>query len=309
MLGGADRPTDDIGWRWDFFVSRAGPDQHWARLVGEELKKAGYRVFLQDLDFVPGTNWPARVRDGMAQSARTIAIVSDDYLRSDFCAAEWQAAWKADPAGTDRKLIPIRVSDCDVPEPLGSVVSFDLFGLAEDAARTELRRGIEAALAGRRGLSTVPGCPPPDPGGGTRGAPSGRRRRPGLAVARVFAGLALLALEAGGLAAQASGREGWAGITAGVAAAGLATGVAVGCLFAAWRPPAGPALRWALIPGLLGAIVGAEAMALVGAADSPAAVAAEAGAAALLVALASRWRPRVPGIRPVPGVPPEPLEL
>ncbi len=74
--------------------------------------RGGYRVLVQAWDFVPGSNWVKRMQDGTAGAERTIAVLSDDYLESVYGGAEWQAAWAADPAGADRRLLPTRVGKC-----------------------------------------------------------------------------------------------------------------------------------------------------------------------------------------------------
>jgi NB-ARC domain len=84
---------------------------------------------------------------------------SPDYLESVYGGAEWQAAWTADPSGTGRKLLIVRVKDCDRPGLLAGVVSVDLFGQAETAAKAPLRRMISAALAGRAKPQAAPAFP------------------------------------------------------------------------------------------------------------------------------------------------------
>ena len=48
-----------------------------------------------------------------------IAVLSGDYLESVYGSAEWQAMWASDPDGTGRKLLPLRVADCDMAGAAG----------------------------------------------------------------------------------------------------------------------------------------------------------------------------------------------
>jgi hypothetical protein len=112
---------------WDFFISYTMADQAWAEWTSWQLEEAGYRVLVQAWDFVPGSHWTTGMGEGITHAERTLAIVSRAYLGSVYGRAEWQAAYRADPQGLGRKLIPIRVEDCDRPGLLGEVVSFDLF--------------------------------------------------------------------------------------------------------------------------------------------------------------------------------------
>ena len=73
---------------------------------------------------------------------RTIAVLSPAFLESAFCQAEWAAAFRKDPTGRERRLVPVRVRECDPDGLLGSVVYVDLVGL-------ELPESRQALLAGR----------------------------------------------------------------------------------------------------------------------------------------------------------------
>ena len=44
---------------------------------------------------------------------RTIAVVSPDYLKSRYCAPEWASAYGRDPESIDRKLVTVRVVECE----------------------------------------------------------------------------------------------------------------------------------------------------------------------------------------------------
>jgi TIR domain len=141
--------SEDSGGGWDFFVSYTQPDRAWAEWIAWILEEDRYRVLIQAWDFVPGTNWIQGMQAGTADAARTIAVLSPDYLGSVYGGAEWQAAWAADPDGAGRKLLVVRVAECKRPGLLAGVVGVDLFGLAEAAAKARLRSMISAAVTGR----------------------------------------------------------------------------------------------------------------------------------------------------------------
>jgi TIR domain len=134
---------------WDFFISYTQVDRLWAEWVAWHLEAAGHTVLVQAWDFVPGSNWRTEMQRGVTESCRTIALVSPAYLRSVYGAQEWQAAWDADPQGFARKLVPIRIADCDRPGLLGGIVSIDLFGLEDEAASRHLLEQIDAVITGR----------------------------------------------------------------------------------------------------------------------------------------------------------------
>lgn len=146
---------------WDFFVSYAQADRGWAEWIAWELQRDRYRVLIQAWDMVPGANWVNSMHEGVQCSMRTIALLSPEYLSSTYGTAEWHAAWRDDPLGEQRKLIPLRVAECERPGLLGSVVSVDLFGLTEAKTRSELRRAIDQAVAGRGDPARKPPFPRP----------------------------------------------------------------------------------------------------------------------------------------------------
>lgn len=154
---------------WDFFVSYTQADRAWAVWAAWVLEEEGYRVLVQAWDFVPGSNWIKRMQDGTERAARTIAVLSDDYLESVYGGAEWQAAWAADPDGAERKLLPVRVGKCARPGLLAGVTGFDLFGLGEAAARSLLLSKVQAAVQGRAKPAVKPDFP--GAGGGPRSGP------------------------------------------------------------------------------------------------------------------------------------------
>ena len=144
---------------WDFFVSYTQADRAWAEWLAWLLEEDGHRVLIQAWDFTPGSNWVRAMQAGTARAARTIAVLSKDYLSSVFGGAEWQAAWAADPEGQDRKLLTVRVADCDRPGLLAAVVGIDVFDAGEAEARARLRAMVAGALAGRAKPATAPPFP------------------------------------------------------------------------------------------------------------------------------------------------------
>jgi hypothetical protein len=145
---------------WDFFVSYQQADRAWAEWITWQLEKAGHSVLFQGWDFVPGTNWIARMQDGLSRSARVIVVLSPAYIGSVFGAAEWQAIWVHDPDGAKRRVIPVRVADCKRPGLLAGIVGIDLFGVPESKALQRLEDAIRRVLADR----AKPVDPPSFPG-------------------------------------------------------------------------------------------------------------------------------------------------
>ncbi|MCK9925160.1 FxSxx-COOH system tetratricopeptide repeat protein [Frankia sp. AgPm24] len=149
------------GFTWDFFVSYTSADAAWATWIAWHLEENDYKVLIQAWDSTPGTNWRYQMEQGMIHAARTIAVLSPAYMRSRFGLEEMRSAWAADPQGTLRKLIPVRVEEFRPVGVLSRIVSLDLFGLSEPEARERLRTDIRATLDGREKPSASPDFPAP----------------------------------------------------------------------------------------------------------------------------------------------------
>ncbi len=149
----------------DFFISYTQADKAWAEWVAWELQEAGYTCTIQAWDFVPSQSFIQRMRQALVESRHLVAILSPDYLESEFAGAELDAALAADPRGLRGKLIPVRVRPCELDEIMRSRIYIDLVGKQPAEARQGLLAGVAAARA-----TVTPGgavrfeTPPPFPG-------------------------------------------------------------------------------------------------------------------------------------------------
>uniref|UniRef100_UPI002AD1E063 TIR domain-containing protein n=1 Tax=Frankia sp. Cr1 TaxID=3073931 RepID=UPI002AD1E063 len=178
--GVTDTTTSDDGGRYDFFVSYTGVDRAWAEWIawqlearvrfGERSGERSARVFLQAWDLVPGTNWAASMQLALPASARVVPILSPTFLTdSRYGNAEWLAIWPDDPEGLDRRIVPVRVADCQPTGLLRSTTYIDLVGHDETSAADTLLTGITASIEGRAKPTVAPQFPGPN-GRAARGA-------------------------------------------------------------------------------------------------------------------------------------------
>src|SRR5713101_4089153 len=83
----------------DFFVSYNRADRAWAEWIAWQLEEAGYTTIVQAWDFRPGSNFVLDMQHAAVEGARTIAVLSPDYLAALFTQPEWAAAFAQDPTG------------------------------------------------------------------------------------------------------------------------------------------------------------------------------------------------------------------
>ena len=122
----------------DFFISYNRFDQSWAEWIAWILEEAGYSVVIQAWDFRPGGNFVLDMQRAAAASQKTIALLSETYLKSAYTQPEWAAAFATDPTAIDRKLIPVRVKPCEPTGMLRPIVHVDLVDVPPDEAKQKI---------------------------------------------------------------------------------------------------------------------------------------------------------------------------
>ena len=96
----------------DVFVSYTSADRPWAEWIAWELEAAGYSTLIQAWDFGAGSNFVMEMHQAARVATRTVAVLSPAFLASPYAAPECAAAFREDPTGAQRKLVPVRVREC-----------------------------------------------------------------------------------------------------------------------------------------------------------------------------------------------------
>ena len=133
---------------WDYFVSYTQTDKKWAEWVVWVLTQRGYTCFAQFANIPPGSDFIQEMNEGLRRSRQILAILSPDYLNSEFGTSEFNTALGLDPIGRGRRLIPIRVRSCQPEGLLATRVYVDLVGKESFDAVNSLVQGVEAAKIG-----------------------------------------------------------------------------------------------------------------------------------------------------------------
>ncbi|MHB8068046.1 MAG: FxSxx-COOH system tetratricopeptide repeat protein [Desulfobaccales bacterium] len=145
----------------DFFISYNKADKAWAEWIAWELEAAGYTTIIQAWDFRPGGNFVLEMHQAAQKARRTLAVLSPDYLTSQFTQPEWAAAFAQDPTGAKGILVPVRVRELDLEGLLGQIIYLNLIGLDEEASRNALISGIEQRRAKPSSAPKFPGAARP----------------------------------------------------------------------------------------------------------------------------------------------------
>lgn len=140
----------------DFFISYTSVDVKWAVWVAWVLEEAGYTVFIQAWDILPGNNFVAEMQSAMTGTRKTIAILSEDYFKSGYTKAEWTVAITHDPAGENRILVPVKVRPCETEGFFATIFYIDIVGRSEQDARASLLGAFSSRLNPDRFKPEVP---------------------------------------------------------------------------------------------------------------------------------------------------------
>jgi hypothetical protein len=126
----------------NFFISYNKADKEWAQWLDWLLRSRGYSTFTQFGDIPWGSNFVARMDEGLKEAERLIMVLSPDFLSSGFTESEWTVAFAKDPDGKKGLLLPVRVRECELTGLLAPRVYLDLWELDEVGATNALANGL-----------------------------------------------------------------------------------------------------------------------------------------------------------------------
>src|SRR5262245_43645389 len=97
-----------------FFISYTKADKDWARWIDWLVRSKGFTTFTQFNDIPWGSNFLAKMREGLNEAERMIAVVSPDFLSSGFTEAEWTPIFKKETETKQTLLFPIKVRESEI---------------------------------------------------------------------------------------------------------------------------------------------------------------------------------------------------
>ncbi|HKZ85560.1 MAG TPA: TIR domain-containing protein [Anaerolineae bacterium] len=111
---------------YDVFISYSPKDQAWVRdWLLPRLEKAGFGVAVDFRDFVVGMPRIENIERAIENSRRTIVVLTPDWLDSEWNAFEALLLRTTDPAARRRKLMPVLLKPCELPQAIASLEAAD----------------------------------------------------------------------------------------------------------------------------------------------------------------------------------------
>jgi hypothetical protein len=135
--------TEHDGYDYHVFISYSPADREWVSTVLlPRLEQAGLDVAIDYRTYVVGRPQIANIEDAVKASRRTIVVLSPDWVASEWNAFEALLLRTEDPAATRRKLLPLRLRPCDLPDGLAKL-KLDVADLtAERYKEAQLKRVV-----------------------------------------------------------------------------------------------------------------------------------------------------------------------
>lgn len=115
------------GYAYDVFISYSHHDRMWVRgVLVPRLERIGLRVCIDYRDFIPGAPSIREIERAVAQSRRTLIVLTPAYLDGAWTELEYLIVQTADPANRYRRLIPVIKERCVLPSTLQILTYVDL---------------------------------------------------------------------------------------------------------------------------------------------------------------------------------------
>ena len=125
----------------DVFISYAHADQDWVREILLDKLERRFSVIIDFRHFTAGAKNAALMTEAAKCSRHTLAVLTPAYVASGCCDTEANAAFMFDPAAKNRKLIPLWLEDCKIPDWMRQLGYVD-FRIAADRNWEKLIRDL-----------------------------------------------------------------------------------------------------------------------------------------------------------------------
>jgi TIR domain len=129
--------------RRHFFVSFNQADRDWATWIAWVLEENDYSVFFQDWDF--RGSFIEQMHQASLRAERTLVVLSDHYLQSEYARSEAWRMLAIDPIGREDRVVTVKVGPTTDLGLFSHFAYLDLTTTAEsDAERLLLERARKA---------------------------------------------------------------------------------------------------------------------------------------------------------------------
>lgn len=139
-------------YEFDVFISYSHKDEEWVeKTLVPRLEKAGLKVCIDFRHFELGKPALHNMRDAYKYSQRTLLVMTPNWVASAWALYEGILVRSSDPAGLEKRTIPLLLEKCDIPEDI-SILTY-----------VDFTRADRETLAWRQLLTALGAPPEPEP--------------------------------------------------------------------------------------------------------------------------------------------------
>ena len=117
----AKKTESETEYKYDVFLSHSSQDKDVVREIAKRLKKDKLRVWFDEWEIKAGDSIPAKIEEGLENSRILVLCMSANAFGSDWAQLESGTFRFRDPLNKNRRFIPLRLDDTDIP---GSLAQF-----------------------------------------------------------------------------------------------------------------------------------------------------------------------------------------
>jgi len=122
--------TTSLAYKYDAFISYSHKDEKWVReTLLTILEKNGLKVIIDYRDFEPGAPSITEMERAVNESWKTILVLTPNYINSAWSEFESIMIATLDPAGRQRRILPILLQHCNIPLRINYLTYLDLSDL------------------------------------------------------------------------------------------------------------------------------------------------------------------------------------
>ena len=132
-----------------FFISHASEDGEFAMWLSNLLEDGGHTTITQEFDFQPGHSFLDQMNQALEKADHVLGLYSPNFFRT-FPLKEIYSALAGDGLGRERRFIPVKIANCEVPELLRDLIYVDLVGKDEASARALILAAIQPKVPRKR---------------------------------------------------------------------------------------------------------------------------------------------------------------
>lgn len=119
-------PSPDT-FRYDAFISYSHKDSPWVRnVLLPRLEREGLRICIDYRDFAIGVPSLVNMENAVKDSRKTLLVLTPDWVASDWAEFEALLIQTNDPIGRGRRILPLLVKPCALPDRLRIFTYLDL---------------------------------------------------------------------------------------------------------------------------------------------------------------------------------------